>query len=483
MDQNKNLASNGEAKNQGRFTHRVPNHYSPINLANNSIYNQLGLEAGLNINLGASMCFYVNKLDINQLNKLFASFPNNAAKTDRKQDKFKTLNWLSTTSYAPLGKNPSDVFKDSMELYNSFDIEREGKRITSYGLASVSMDFSKLPLVKSEDGFAAYPFGILFFSDLNNGFDSFNAAISTIPERRKDAQKCPYIAPINYDYRGQASCVGKYRLRGNFVIFYVSKEIEKQAGKFCPDINIINIPVGVVRDQKDWHIIKSTYACNIKRTSNCVMTSFIEYIVRDIFGFYGFTDAQPIAEIINAFGYDPIEYNYPPSISDEKSKYYGGNHVHISLSRNNFSRSEKPFDRNANLFSYLNAISKDSEIDIAVSAPKKEKDTSAKGKEKKKPTKKEKDISQEEIVTEIEPIEPSTSYSAEEIDAAFVSAVAEPEPNTDLPENSEECYEDYVPPSSDEEMDPEASKTPNNEESPQGENIVIQEEVANDGND
>jgi hypothetical protein len=491
MEQNK-MSPNGEGRGQGRFgNHRVPNQYSPINLANNAIYNQLGLEAGLDIALGVNMCFYVNKLDHRQSSDLITSFPNNTLKGGKKQD-IKPANWLSATSYSSFGKNPSDIFTESIDLYNSFDIEQEAKRIASYGISTLAMDFSKLPLLKeAKDGWPAYPFGIMFFSDLNNGFDSFNATISTIPERRKDVSRYPYIMPINYDSRGKASCTGKYRIRGNFIIFYVTKEIEKQEGLFFPDVTIINVPVSLMRESKEnWHIIKSVYACNIKKASNCVLTGFVEYIVQHIFGFYGFTDAQPIAEIIHAFGYDPMDYSYPPSASDERSKYYGGNHVHVGT-RSNFTRREKPVDHNTNIFNYLNEINKKNETSIIVSA-KKEPDNTKRRDKKTKPPEEEEVISEQEIDTQgegqIQDIMPQ--YSNEEIDAAF-GGVAEGSPiqvgDGEAPHPPELPSEDggeEVVPGELKQLAIETDEIVNDaqdEEFPQGENNNVQEEDINNG--
>jgi hypothetical protein len=442
--ENRNLNAADSKRRQGYYGgHRgVVNQYAPIHLANNTIYNQLGLEIDLHIDLGANICLYVNQLNYQQLSELIASFPNDAIKpSDKKQDR--PINWLAASSFSQFGKNPMEVFKDAIALYDSFDIEKESKRKSSYGITSVSMNFAKLPLVKAkEDGLPAYPFGILFFSDLNN----FNATISTISDRKKDVAKCPYINPVSYDYRGTVSCTGKYRLRGNYIIFYVNKEIEKQEGLSSPDVTIISIPVSASRDQKDWTIIKSTFACNIKRANNCIY-NFIDYIVKDICGFYGLTDPQSIAEIIHAFGYEPVDYGYPPSISDEQSKYYGGNHVHMGT-RNNLSREKplSPYNYKKDIFSYLSEINKKNEASIVVPAsPKEGEDEKNKGNRQSKkansgknkgnePTQKNSEqVPAEPMVEENseeqpQPQESPVSYSAEEIDAAFGSAVASSPP-------------------------------------------------------
>jgi hypothetical protein len=403
--------------------HRTSNRNQPINLANNAIYNQLELEADLKLSLGVSMCFYVNKLNHKQLDDLIESFPDNSFKPSDKRHGDRPINWFSTISYSPDGKRPSDIFKESINIYDSFELEKESKRVNSYGVATLSMDFSKLPLFQfqSDDGALTYPFGILFFSDLNNTFDNFKAVISTMSDRKRDAQKCPYITPVQYDHRGKVSCTGKFRLRGNFIVFYTTNEIEKQENQFFPDITIINIPVSISRDQKNWNNVNSTYAYNIRRMSNCVV-DFVEYIIKDIFGFYGFTDPQPLGEIIHAFGYDPVEYNYPPSISDERSKYYGGNRVVMGTKGNFSKREQSPYPPRTDLFSYLNEKDKKQEVNVVISPIKSE----AGGKESQQANKKRdkkggkgetKDDADIQNVAS-----PQPTYSEDEINAALDSS-------------------------------------------------------------
>jgi hypothetical protein len=151
----------------------------------------------------------------------------------------------------------------------------------------------------------------------------------------------------------------------------------------------------------------------------------------------------------------------------------------MGLSKNDFTRRERPFNHNANLFSYLSEISKNSEIDITVSAPKKEKDEkdNHKPKQGKKPSKKEKELA---APKEDEPadIQPPTTYTDSEIDAAFGSAVAEPAPSLSGDEETSGCgflVEEKV------EVEESVDEVQNNEESPQGENTNVKEEVAING--
>jgi hypothetical protein len=383
MEQVTNLESN-EVKQQRptrRFGNHIPNKYSVINPAENPVFNQFANIAGLDISLGASISFYINKLDHNQFSELLETLPDTNAKKQfsKPQQRNRPLNWLYAISFASQGKKPCVTLSKSIETYNGFEIDKDGKRIITFGYTDLTFDFSKLPLVKAEDGAPAYPYGIMFFSDIYNDYDNYNAVISCIPDRKNDISRCNFIRPVDFDHRGPLHCSGKFKMNGNYIIFYVANEIEKQEDTFLPDVTIINIPVTVFRDHKQGYVIKETDVCNIKKRSTCVV-SFVEHII-DIFKFYGVTNVQFIGEIIHAFGYDPLEYNYPPSLGDERSYYYGGNKVHMGSKENN-SRHNKPFMmRGNNIFNYLDEVNKKDNAKIILPAP--TEDTSSEARNKK----------------------------------------------------------------------------------------------------
>jgi hypothetical protein len=418
-----------------KFGSKVPNKYQVINPRNNAIFNQLSNIAGLDITLGVNLCFYVNKLNHNQLDSLLNTISDPSAKqrVTKTQQKNKPVNWISAISYASQGKNPCDILTESINTYNAFEIDKEGKKVNSYGFANLTFDFSKLPLIKAEDGAPAYPFGIFFFSDIYNNYDNYNAVISCIPNLKNEVSECPYIKPIDFDVRGPVYCNGNFRMNGNFVIFYVTNEIEKQEGEFYPDVTIINIPVIAFRDFKTRYLIKEAAVCQIKKGSTCV-SSFIDYICKEIFSFYGVKDNQFIGEVIHAFGYDAEKYNYPLSTSNGSKMYYGGNHVHMG-SKVNQLRHDKPFGYNkTNLFNYLDEINKKSNTKIILTTPDSQPSPDGEKKQprdnKRKSKLKEK---QKETVTEtgspseieassdttVLPQEPDVSFSENEIEAAL----------------------------------------------------------------
>jgi hypothetical protein len=464
-----------------RFGNHVPNRYLTINPVDNPVFNQFSNLAGLNISLGSSVSFYVNKLDHNQFSELLESLPdtNSKKRINKSQQKDKPLNWINAISFTPQGKKPCLPIEESINIYNGFDIDKDGRRIISYGYADLTFDFSKLPLVKAKDGYPAYPFGIMFFSDLYNNYDNYSVVISCIPERKNDVSRCSYIYPVDFFHKGPVHCSGKFKTNGNYIIFYVANEIEKQESALFPDVTIINIPVTVFRDHKQGHIIKETGICNIRKGSTCV-SSFVDHIV-DILKYYGVTDVQFIGEIIHASGYDPVEYNYPPSLGDERSYYYGGNKVRMG-SKENHLRHTKSFAQNnsKNVFSYLNAINEKNNAKIVVKAPLPDSD-------KKGKTKKEVDNNSSENIGENPSI---TKEEMEQVDDEVMDAAATggeitgtseilgEEVNAGPIENEDTVVEDSVV--AEEEVKYEVAQI--NEESPQSDDIETEEEAIENGN-
>jgi hypothetical protein len=355
----KNAESEVRKGNDNRFRDRIPNRYVVINPGTNPTYNQLVNLADLDVLLGSHVCFYVNKLDHRQFDDLLATIPDPATRqwVMRNQKTKRNINWLSATSYVPMGKNPCEPVAESIDLYNGFNLDQEGKRISLYGISELSIDFSKLPLVLSkEDNSPLYPFGIIFFSDLTNGFDDYSATVSSLPERVNEISHYKYIHPVSDDIKGIVTCKGKFRYRGNFIVFYVTNEIEREENVFYPDVTIVNISVGSYREQRgNYSFIKETGITNIRKGSDCV-ESIVEYITKKIFSYYEVKDQQFTAEIVHGFGFDPVSFGLPPSIGDERSHYYyGGNHVHMN-SKGYHSRHEKPHSSKPNIFDYLKEI-------------------------------------------------------------------------------------------------------------------------------
>jgi hypothetical protein len=362
--------SEARSGNDNRFGERIPNRYVVIKPENSQVYTQLASAAGLNVQLGAHVCFNTNKLDYAQFGNLMDTIPESQSKRwALKNKKFgKTVNWVSATAFTQAGKTPCDPLKESIDLYTGLEIDQEGKRITSYGSAELKIDFSKLPLALFDDGFPAYPFGCFFFSDLANGYDDYSAAISCLPDRIRDVSHYKYIKAFPFDSNEPVSCQGKFRQSGNFILFYAANAIEKEEGIFYPDVTIVNITVCCFREKVPPYIVKETAVCNIRKMSSCVK-DVTDFISGDIFSFYEVKDHQFCGEICHAFGSDPIEYNFPPSIGDERSRFYGGNHAHMASKGHN-ARHEKSYGYkpNRNLWSYLQEINSKNEANILISA-------------------------------------------------------------------------------------------------------------------
>jgi hypothetical protein len=281
----------------------------------------------------------------------------------------RNINWFSATAFTASGKDPCESMVESINLYNSFNLDQESKRVASYGVVEMRIDFSKLSLLLSkEDGYPFYPFGIIFFSDLDNKYDNYLATVSCIPDRIEHVLRYKYIKPVSFtDTNLFFSCRGKFRYRGNFIIFYVSKEIEREEGVFYPDVNIISVSVGTIRDTANRLVINETGVTDIKKGSTCV-SDFSLHLVKDIFSFYGVKDNQFSSELIHAFGLDPVELGLPPSLSDDRSRYYGNRVVHMA-SKGHYARHEKQFGAKTNIFSYLNEINNKNEENVILSPP------------------------------------------------------------------------------------------------------------------
>jgi hypothetical protein len=343
-----------------------------INLSENNNRSLIELieNGNLKLQLGANACFYVNKLNHVQFDDLVETIPDKSikAKLNNKLQSGKQVNWISTSVLSNTGLAPCEELKDAFEIYKGFELDDQSKKVGLYGEVSLSVNFSKLDLVKDgPEGEPAYPFGILFFSDSFSSYDKYNAVISTLDVRRHDASSCHYVNPVSYAMKSNVVCSGKFRYSGSFIIFYVTNEIEKQAGMFYPEITIVSIPVATIRKRDESKTIERTGITGVHKRNNC--TSDLIFYLKGIFDYYHVEDHQYIGEVIHAMGYDPIEYGYPPSLGDSRSSYYGGNHIHLGGSRGNGARYERPenkFARGSGIFSYLEEINQKNIIKTSI---------------------------------------------------------------------------------------------------------------------
>jgi hypothetical protein len=380
----------------------------PIHPSNNSNYTKLVEEADFEYSLGATSCFYVNKLSYLQMNELALALDATKVnpKIANKQKNNSSVNWISASTFTKDGQDPCALFKDALNIYNEFDIDE--KRIAAYGSASISLNLGKLPLLRDENDIPYYHAGIFFFSDIHNASDNCAATITVAEERYEHAKRCRSIHPIYFSEIndiGNVSCGGNFRNRGDFIIFYASKDIIKGPELFNPDVTIINIPVITIRDRNDFNKIKATKIAGFNKRSICV-SDVIQTIVCDIFTYYH-ADNQFVGEVIHAFGDDPVKYNFAPSKSDDRHIYYGKS-VHV----NDKNRTPQPSTfRHSTVFSYLDEINRNSDIKVVA--------------KDEKPDKKEKIRVEESVGLK----EETTAYEAKSFASEDDSPISEEENN------------------------------------------------------
>lgn len=120
----------------------------------------------------------------------------------------------------------------------------EDQRFASYGEASISVDFSKLDLLKEDYSVdnILYPYGIFFFSDEPTPRNHLRAAVACYPERFNRMKFNNNFEPIT-DYRNVNLNV-QFRNHGRFVIFFVgAEEYKEEQDVYVPDITTIVIEV------------------------------------------------------------------------------------------------------------------------------------------------------------------------------------------------------------------------------------------------
>ena len=190
----------------------------------------------------------------------------------------------------------------------------EEQRFASYGEASISVDFSKLDLLKEEHSIdnILYPYGIFFFSDEPTPRNHLRAAVACYPERFNRMKFNNNFEPIT-DYRNVNLNV-QFRNHGRFVIFFVSaEEYKEESDTYVPDINTIVIEVTAEKEDGVITKISVTDSAEYKVTADYENgEDFASYMAKNVYYRYVTpfgANTHTIADYLFIVGGDPRKYD------------------------------------------------------------------------------------------------------------------------------------------------------------------------------
>lgn len=190
----------------------------------------------------------------------------------------------------------------------------EEQRFASYGEASISVDFSKLDLLKEEHSIdnILYPYGIFFFSDEPTPRNHLRAAVACYPERFNRMKFNNNFEPIT-DYKNVNLNV-QFRNHGRFVIFFVSaEEYKEESDTYVPDINTIVIEVTAEKEDGVITKISVTDSAEYKVTADYENgEDFASYMAKNVYYRYVTpfgANTHTIADYLFIVGGDPRNYD------------------------------------------------------------------------------------------------------------------------------------------------------------------------------
>lgn len=190
----------------------------------------------------------------------------------------------------------------------------EDQRFASYGEASISVDFSKLDLLKEEHTVdnVLYPYGIFFFSDEPTPRNHLRAAVACYPERFNRMKFNNNFEPIT-DYKNVNLNV-QFRNRGRFVIFFVNaEEYKEDSDTYVPDINTIVIEVTAEKEDGVITKISVTDSAEYKVTADYENgEDFASYMAKNVYYRYVTpfgANTHTIADYLFIVGGDPRNYD------------------------------------------------------------------------------------------------------------------------------------------------------------------------------
>ena len=187
-------------------------------------------------------------------------------------------------------------------------------RFASYGEASISVDFSKLDLLKEEHSIdnVLYPYGIFFFSDEPTPRNHLRAAVACYPDRFNRMKFNNNFEPIT-DYKNVNLNV-QFRNHGRFVIFFVSaEEYKEESDTYVPDINTIVIEVTAEKEDGVITKIAVTDSAEYKVTADYENgEDFASYMAKNVYYRYVTpfgANTHTIADYLYIVGGDPRKYD------------------------------------------------------------------------------------------------------------------------------------------------------------------------------
>lgn len=190
----------------------------------------------------------------------------------------------------------------------------EEQRFASYGEASISVDFSKLDLLKEEHSIdnILYPYGIFFFSDEPTPRNHLRAAVACYPDRFNRMKFNNNFEPIT-DYRNVNLNV-QFRNHGRFVIFFVgAEEYKEESDTYVPDITTIVIEVTAEKENGVITKISVTDSAEYKVTADYENgEDFASYMAKNVYYRYVTpfgANTHTIADYLFIVGGDPRNYD------------------------------------------------------------------------------------------------------------------------------------------------------------------------------
>lgn len=312
------------------------------------------------VQLGAKHCFYVGKLDYTALDSLAKDLGINATEDARKQT------WWVNQSFSENGWQPGKDIETAIKNYKA--LNGEENRINIYGDVKLTFDFSKLNLLRDDQGNIKYPCGVLFFGDSRNIKDMMSGTISCTTEAvdtLANDRNAIYASMADIE---NVSIEGIFRTYGHCILFYVNNEIEKEQGKFYPEITTIEFDTFVARDIQQWGMIRKCSVNDANKTVVCE-NNLVDYVLTHAFA-KNTTDINRdciitaasdfiwcIGEDYKSYNLDNFDERKSSLDKDESSKSLSGFHKSYNRSwKNDWSdhkndynnRKPKPFHKKDN---------------------------------------------------------------------------------------------------------------------------------------
>ena len=253
------------------------------------------------------------------------------------------FNWI-VSHYNPTeeelskAKGPVDFWRQTLG---------EEQRFASYGEASISVDFSKLDLLKEEHSVdnILYPYGIFFFSDEPTPRNHLRAAVACYPDRFNRMKFNNNFEPIT-DYTNVNLNV-QFRNHGRFVIFFVgAEEYKEDLDIYVPDITTIVIEVTAEKEDGIIKKISVTDSAEYKTTADYENNEdFAMFMAKKVYYRYVTpfgANTHTIADYLFIVGGDPRNYDLSIPNTPKFEKAIQAIEEKKAQKKSNSDESEKP---------------------------------------------------------------------------------------------------------------------------------------------